>query len=60
MAAMIVPFLLFGCSGEENIPVKKPEFVIDVPKDPPKNTRNFKGGSSKIQHDPSGMHPGQK
>jgi len=50
--------VLSGCSGEENIPLKKVDFVIDVPKDRKEERKEFlpqPGSSSKIKRDPSGV-----
>jgi hypothetical protein len=56
---LVVPILLLGgCTGEETIPLKKVDYVIEI-KEPPKGSRTMKGASSKMQRDPSGMHPGQ-
>jgi hypothetical protein len=53
---------LGGCSGEENIPLKKLDPKVDsILADPPKDYKETrpefarKGGSSKIGHDPSGV-----
>jgi hypothetical protein len=49
---------LSGCSGEETIPLKKVDFVLDAsPKDYNETRPAFarKGSSSKIGHDPSGV-----
>lgn len=51
--------LLGGCSGEENIPLKKVDFVLDVPKDYKETRKGLtvrKGTSAKIGHDPSGVN----
>ena len=57
LAALVGAALLSGCSGEENIPLKKVDFVIDVPKDFKETRKAFqKGPSSKIGHDPSGVN----
>lgn len=48
--------LLGGCSGEENIPLKKVDFVLDVPKDYKEKRKGFmEGSSARIGHDPSGI-----
>jgi hypothetical protein len=49
--------LLGGCSGEENIPLKKVDFVLDAPPKDYKETRPAfaKRGSAKIGRDPSGV-----
>lgn len=56
--AVLVGFvLLSGCSGQENIPLKKVDFVIELPKDYKEKRKQFqKGPSSKIGHDPSGVN----
>jgi hypothetical protein len=48
---------LSGCSGEEHIPLKKVDFVLDQPPKDYKDTRSTFGkrGSAKIGHDPSGV-----
>jgi len=51
--------LLSGCGGEENIPLKKVDFVLDVPKDFKETRKGFvlkKSSSAKIGHDPSGVN----
>jgi hypothetical protein len=56
---LVVPvgvILLGGCNSEENIPLKKVDFVIDVPKDYKEKRQGFmEGQTSKIGHDPSGV-----
>jgi hypothetical protein len=56
---MIGGVLLSGCNGEENIPLKKVDFVIDKPKEDYKEKRKgftaAPGSSAKIGHDPSGV-----
>ncbi len=60
----VVPFALLvgglslcGCSGEEKIPLKKVDFVLDTPKDYKETRKGLsqKGLSSKIGRDPSGV-----
>jgi hypothetical protein len=52
--------LLSGCGGQEQIPLKKVDFVLD---DPPKDYKEKRQpfakarGSAKIGRDPSGMSP---
>ena len=51
--------LLSGCSSEENIPLKKVDFVLDAPPKDYKEKRpqfTHKGSSAKIGHDPSGLN----
>jgi hypothetical protein len=57
VAVLIGGVLLSGCSSEENIPLKKVDFVLDTPKDLKDSRKAFatKGSSSKIGHDPSGV-----
>jgi hypothetical protein len=58
LAVLVGGVLLSGCSGEENIPLKKVEFVQDTPKDFKETRKGFtKAGSnsSRIGHDPSGV-----
>jgi hypothetical protein len=50
--------MLSGCSGEEKIPLKKVDFVLDAPPKDFKETRKAfseKGRSSKIGKDPFGI-----
>jgi hypothetical protein len=52
--------LLSGCGGEENIPLKKVDFVLDTPKDFKEQRKTFlggKGSSAGMKHDPSGVNP---
>jgi hypothetical protein len=59
LAVLVVGVMLSGCSGEENIPLKKVDFVLDIPKDYKETRKGFQGGknnSSKIGHDPSGVN----
>jgi len=52
--------LLGGCSGEENIPLKKVDFVLDVPKDFKETRKDFLPGpnsSARMKRDPSGVNP---
>lgn len=55
-------WLFVGCSGEENIPLKKVEFMYDIKEkkteELPKNVQGGKGSSAGMKRDPSGMHPG--
>jgi hypothetical protein len=47
-----------GCSGEENIPLKKVEMVLEVPKDFKDTRKGFvarKGSSAGMGRDPSGV-----
>jgi hypothetical protein len=58
LALLLGCSVLSGCSGEENIPLKKVDFVLDAPPKDYKETRpafTRKGSSSKIGHDPSGV-----
>jgi len=51
--------LLSGCSGEEKIPLKKVDFVLDVPKDFKEERKGFtqrKGTSGMMKRDPSGIN----
>jgi len=51
--------LLSGCSGEETIPLKKVDFVLDTPKDYKEERKGFvarKGSSGSMKHDPSGIN----
>jgi hypothetical protein len=62
LALLVGGFLLSGCSGEENIPLKKVDFVLDAPPATYKEKRpqyTHKGASSKIGHDPSGINKDQ-
>lgn len=57
-AVMVGVALLGGCNSEENIPLKKVEFVLEVPKDYKETRKAFgpqKGSSAGIGHDPSGI-----
>ena len=57
LAVLIGCVLLGGC-GEEKIPLKKVDFVLDAPPKDYKETRkefSRKGASSKIGRDPSGV-----
>ncbi len=57
LAVLIGGVVLSGCSGEENIPLKKVDFVLDVPKDYKEKRKGFTAhGSAKIGHDPSGVN----
>jgi hypothetical protein len=58
LALLVGGVLLSGCTGEENIPLKKVDFVLDVPKDFKETRKGFvprKGSSANIGHDPSGV-----
>ncbi len=58
LALLVGGVLLSGCSGEENIPLKKVDFVLDAPpKDFKDNRKAFStpGSSSKIGRDPTGI-----
>jgi len=58
LALLVGGVLLSGCSGEENIPLKKVEMVLEVPKDFKETRKGFAAGksnSSRIGHDPSGV-----
>jgi hypothetical protein len=58
LALLVGGVLLIGCSGEENIPLKKVDFVLDAPpKDYIEKRKAFsvKGLSSKIGRDPTGI-----
>jgi len=51
--------LIFGCSGEENIPLKKVDSVLDIPKDFQEKRKGFmahKGSSANMKRDPSGVN----
>jgi len=50
--------LLSGCGGEEKIPLKKVDFVLDTPKDFKETRKGFvprKGNTAGIGRDPSGV-----
>jgi hypothetical protein len=58
LVVLVVGVLLSGCSGEENIPLKKVDFVLgDPPADYKEKRAPFvkKGSSAKIGRDPSGI-----
>jgi len=58
LAVLVGGALICGCSGEENIPLKKVDFVLDAPpKDYKEKRQPFAKarGSAKIGHDPSGI-----
>jgi len=58
LSVLVGGILLSGCSGEENIPLKKVDFVLDTPKDFKDQRKGFaakEGSSAKIGHDPSGV-----
>jgi hypothetical protein len=57
-ALLVGGALLSGCSGEENIPLKKVDFVLDAPPKDFKDKRkafSVPGSSSKLDRDPSGV-----
>jgi hypothetical protein len=57
LAVLVGGILLSGC-GEENIPLKKVDMVLDTPKDFKDQRKGFvakEGSSAKIGHDPSGV-----
>jgi hypothetical protein len=59
LAVLVGGMVLGGCSGEENIPLKKVDFILDPPpKDYVEKRPQYthKGASSKIGHDPSGIN----
>jgi hypothetical protein len=58
-ALLVGGALLSGCSGEENIPLKKVDSILEPPPASYKEKRPqyiHKGASSKIGHDPSGLN----
>jgi len=59
LSVLVGGVLLSGCGGEETIPLKKVDFVLDTPQDF-KETRKGsvprKGNSSGISRDPSGVN----
>jgi len=56
LAVSVGVVLLGGCSSEENIPLKKVDFVSEVPKDYKETRKGFmEGPSAKIGRDPTGM-----
>jgi hypothetical protein len=58
-ALLVGGALLSGCSGEENIPLKKVDFIqAPPPKDYKESRKGFgtRGLSSQIGHDPSGVN----
>jgi hypothetical protein len=60
LALLVGGVLLGGCSTQENIELKKVDFVLDAPPKDYKEKRkafsgNFPGASSKIGHDPTGI-----
>jgi di/tripeptidase len=58
VAVLVGGILLSGCTGSDNIPLKKVDFVLDAPPKDFKETRREytkKGASSKIGRDPSGI-----
>jgi len=58
LALLIGMVLLGGCSGGENIPLKKVDAILnDPPKDYKETRKGFTPhGSAKIGHDPSGVN----
>jgi hypothetical protein len=59
LAVLVAGVLLSGCSGEEHIPLKKVDFVLDEPPKDYKETRKAfsrKGASSRMKNDPSGIN----
>jgi hypothetical protein len=66
LALLIGGVLLSGCSGEENIPLKKLDqkldSVLDAPSKDYKEKRKafMQGSSAKIGHDPFGIGPNSK
>ena len=60
LAVLVGGVLLSGCGGEENIPLKKVDFVLDTPKDFKETRKDFLPGpnsSAKMKRDPSGVNP---
>jgi hypothetical protein len=60
LVALVGSMLLSGCGGEEKIPLKKVDFVIDVPKDFKETRKEFlpsPNSSARMKGDPSGMNP---
>jgi hypothetical protein len=58
LAVLVGGILVSGCSSEENIPLKKVDFVSgDPPKDYKETRKAYMqpGASSKIKRDPSGI-----
>ena len=58
LAVLVGGILLTGCGGEETIPLKKVDFILDTPKDYKEERKSFiprKGSSAGIRHDPSGV-----
>jgi hypothetical protein len=58
LAVLVGGVLLCGCSGEENIPLKKVEVVPEISKDYKETRKGFvggKGSSSRMKGDPSGV-----
>jgi hypothetical protein len=57
---LVVGVMPSGC-GQEDIPLKKVEYVLDVPKDAKdtehKGPKRTKGTSAAMKRDPSGMNP---
>ena len=60
LVALVGVVLLSGCSGGDDIPLKKVDFVLDVPKDFKETRKEFLPGpnsSAKMKGDPSGVNP---
>jgi hypothetical protein len=58
LVVLVGGVLLSGCSGEENIPLKKVDFVLDTPKDYKEQRKDFlpgPGSSARMKRDPSGV-----
>ena len=58
LSVLVGGILLSGCSGQETIPLKKVDSVLDTPKDFKETRKGFvprKGNSSGIGRDPSGV-----
>jgi hypothetical protein len=58
LAVLVGTVLVGGCGGDEHIPLKKVDFVLDAPPKDYKETRkefSRKGSSAKIGRDPSGI-----
>jgi hypothetical protein len=59
LAVLTGGVLLGGCGGDEHIPLKKVDFVLDAPpKDYQEKRKEFarKGASSRMKRDPSGIN----
>jgi hypothetical protein len=58
LTVLVAGVLFCGCSGEENIPLKKVDSGLDIPKDFKETRKGFvgSGGSSaRMKGDPSGV-----